>query len=134
MQTGPRVFVFFLGALVDLSTRGFSSTISGLDHCTCSSYLVLGFVRLFNCTMSPQDESQSISSDQVLRFANHQNTRRKRKKEKEKKRKKEEEKKQADSQFSAQHESVANTAQPKQPIICTSHYLRLQRYFRIDST
>ena len=36
-----------------------SSTISGLDHCTCFSYLVLGCVCLVNRTRSLQDISQS---------------------------------------------------------------------------
>ena len=58
MQTGPQAF-FFLEPQVDLNIRGFSSNISGLDHYTCLSYLVLGFVHLVNCTWSPQDQSQS---------------------------------------------------------------------------
>ena len=36
-----------------------SSTISGLDYCTCLSYLVLGFVYLINRTRSLRDKSQS---------------------------------------------------------------------------
>ena len=53
MQTGPQVYLFFLEAISS------SSSISGLDHCTCLSYFVLSFVHLVNRTRPPQNESKS---------------------------------------------------------------------------
>ena len=84
-----------------------SSTISGLDHCTCLSYLVLGFVCLVaDRTRSPQNESYS----QFLHISS---------KCKEPKHKK------------PAHCSTQNTINSKHPsqwqsIISTSHYLQLQ--------
>ena len=85
-----------------------SSTISGLDHCACLSYLVLGFVCLVNRTRSPQDKSQS-------QFV-HTSSKRKEPKHEQK----------AGSLFYTEH-NQQQTSQPKQSIISTFHYPQLQK-------